>query len=403
MHEQGATVSAAAEGAEEYGGVAPRAPLLVERAALVRWLDGGLRGGRAGRLEAEYPLSMDPAKVGRHRVVYEAGRPRAHAMLHAVTLRARGCRLPLGLIGNVYTEPGARSRGLASACVEACIDEARRLELPIALLWSDREAFYRRLGFHECGLERYVAVDAAVVERAAAGAVPFEAKALTVREAAAHDFPMLERLYARKEVCVERAPGSLRRLARAPDTRIVCALSAGGPHAYAALGRGDDLAGVVHEWAGEPQGVLACLAELCGGDRRLLVLTGPGQSRLLERLRAGGAAEQCVPFARAKILDAERLWQRLGGTELELAKGCGQVRFAESGGGWSAALREADALRVLFGEPGAASTPAGSLKPADRAPLVLEAAGKGPLRGPARAELARLLPFPLHVWGFDSI
>ena len=369
----------------------PRAPTRNERDALLAWLDQGLREGRRGRLEAEYPLSLTPERRGDHRTIYAGAVPLAHAMLHEVTLRSRGARLRLGLIGLVYTAEPARGRGLARRCVASCLEELARRGVPLALLWSDRHDFYRRLGFERAGFEEQLRVDAVRCRRARRNGSAAPA-ALRVEPAASADFAALESIYRAKPVGGERPPGALARLAAAPDTELVVARRNGRPLAYAALGRGDDFGGVVHEWAAADGGdegaatdaLLACWESLCIRHGELAVLAGPLREPATERLHAVDAPRHAGCFALARILDPAGLWHALdlprhgvvlaGDADAPLLRGSrGELR-----------LTRAEALALLFGP----SLPLRLCAWLDRG---------------ERAALADHLPFPLYLWGFDSI
>jgi predicted N-acetyltransferase YhbS len=276
----------------------PRRVRAFERARVLAWLDEGLRRGERGRLAAEYPLSLSARDLGGHRVVFAGSRPLAHALLHAVVLRSGEQRLRAGLIGCVYTAPEARGRGLAQACIQACLDAARAQRCDVALLWSDLAGYYERLGFRPAGHERRIALTPECAQRAAGAAT----ETLSVGPPEARDFAQLERVYDAKPAGVVRGAGALARLARAPETLLLVARRAGVPIAYAACGRGDDLRGVVHEWAGEADGVLACFAQhaLRGA---VLVLASAHAEEAVERLVAAGAPVEHTALALARRLD----------------------------------------------------------------------------------------------------
>ena len=363
----------------------PRRITRAERPRLIAWLDHGLRRGIRGRLEAEYPLSLRPDRLEVHRAIYCGERPVAHAAFHEVRALGPAGEIPVGMIGLVYTEPALRGRGLASACVRACVSALRERGLPLALLWSDRKAFYHRLGFEPAGRERLLGVDSELCRRALQELDPGRAP-LGVEPVRPGDFEVLEALYAVKPLRARRAPGELALLAAAPQTQMVVARRGGRARAYAVLGRGDDFAGVVHEWAGSPSGVLSCLAALARGARGLAWLTGPAADPAVEALRTAGAREQHSPFALARILDAPALWQRVR----EKAPALDAIHLEEGPEGFRLecpqatwALSHRQALDLLLGET---------------LPGLLD----GLVEAERRA-LAACLPLPLYLWGFDSI
>jgi predicted N-acetyltransferase YhbS len=270
-----------------------------EHAALVAWLDDRLREGRRGRLRAEYPLTLHPRNFAAHRVARRGREVVAHAMSHVVQARTPA-RVTIGMIGLVFSDPAVRGRGLASQCVEACLADLASRRVPIVLLWSDKGAFYRRLGFSPVGFEVHFRIDAATCRRAL-DRLP-ERRGFRVDAARARDWQSLEQLHAAQPIRVDREAGSLRTLAGAPETRVVVARRGKQAHAYAALGRGDDFRNVVHEWAGEPAGVLRCLETLCG-DGELVWLRGPLPGAVDGALQAVGAPRGQDPFALGRLLD----------------------------------------------------------------------------------------------------
>ncbi len=265
------------------------------------WLDDGLRGGRRGRLEAEYPVSMRARDLRGHRAVFAEGRPVAHAMLHAVDAAFPGGGARLGLIGNVYTEPAFRGRGLGQACVAACVEAARQRGCDFALLWSDLLTYYAALGFRPGGRERRISLEPQTLARARASA-PVDLAVAPVGEA---DFAVLEALYARKPAHAVREPGALARLAAAPEVTLRVARRGGSPVAYAACGRGDDLRGVVHEWAGDADGVLACAEALRAEAGASLFLASGHAEAPAERLIAAGADVAQLPLGLLRPLGAD--------------------------------------------------------------------------------------------------
>lgn len=362
-----------------------RAAAREEHGPLLAWLDRGLRGGRLGRLEAEYgPLLAPDAPDAFSVIGVRHGRFVSHAFGRVVRVHAAGRSTRIGMIGLVFTEPDARGRGLAGACVDACAERLRERGATLAALWSDKRAFYGRLGFTAAGREWLYRVDA---ESCAAARRSTGAPAPEVSPPRAPDWTALEALYTARTGRAEREPGALARLASAPDCRVRVARAEGRPLAYAACGRGDDFRGVVHEWAGEPGGVLACLETLARESGPVHWLTGPVDEEPGPSLRAAGAHADPGALALVRPLDAQALWAELAASRPELA-GLGLApqgdRFAFVANGTTTTLDATDAVGLLLGPrlPGAALR---ALAPEQR-----------------RA-LRRVLPWPLFVWGFDSI
>lgn len=347
------------------------------RERLVAWLGAGLRRDEPGQLEREYPLSMGETRG--HRGIFEGDRPVAHAMLHPAQAVARDRCLGIGMIGNVYTEPARRGLGLASACIGACVEDARQLGLPLAILWSDAWDFYRRLGFLPAGRETQLTLDGPVLVRAWTSQT-----SISVGPPHPGDWSRLEELYARKPQHARRRPGDLERLAAAPATRLRVARIAGQIVGYAAAGRGDDFQGVVHEWAGEDDAVIACLHYLHGEAGVGTILCGPEEEPLTARLREAGAAAHTGCFGLIRLLDAGTLWSVIAPKDTDLV-------FSQEG----------ERVVIELGSARSMVAPEAALD------LLLGRGTEGPTGHtlPVRIQrrLAPILPWPLYLWGFDSI
>lgn len=352
-------------------------------ARLLDWLDAGLRSGRRGRLRAEFPTALAETCAGRHFVVRRNGRPAAHAFARLVEARVGDRGIPVGTLGLVYTDPVHRRQGLASRCVAAATDWLAGRGAEVAVLWSDRDAFYARLGYHRAGREILAAIDPAVLAlaRITLGGVD------AAGPAEAREFPALEALYDDHPWRVARAPGDLARLAGAPDCSLLVARREGRPVAYAAVGRGDDLPGVVHEWAGDVRGVITCLDGLVRHLGPLHLMAGPEPSELLRLLCACGAERHTGALGLLRVLRPADLLAPALAAEPELRgldAGGTAAGLALRDGPRAVELDPPETARLLFG-PG------------------LPERLHGGLEARRRAALARVLPLPLYFWGFDSI
>lgn len=275
------------------------------RAELIDWLDDGLRGGRRGRLEAEYPISLSVNAIDTHRVIYDGDRPLSHAMYQIVTARAP-TPVRVGLIGLVYTDEAARGHGLARRCIESCCKALEAEGAEIALLWSDKPDFYARLGFRPFGEETRWWVDVDLCRRARRTLESrSDSPELVLDTPQSEDWTELDELYGNKRFRVDRKPGALQMLAAAPQAICVVARCEGRVIGYAALGRGDDFVGVIHEWAGSPRAVLACFEGMCAEWGPLLVQAGPEPGALASALNLVGVRVAKDDFALARVLHSQ--------------------------------------------------------------------------------------------------
>ncbi|MCB9916272.1 MAG: GNAT family N-acetyltransferase [Planctomycetes bacterium] len=261
-----------------------------------------LRGGAP--LEAEYPLVFGADAAGSFVVAEEAGAAAAGCAVLVRELVLPGGRLRVGLIGSVCTDADRRGRGLASAVLLRAEAELAAAGCALALLWADDAEFYERRGYAEVGAERDYLLEPELASHLPACA--------GVRDASGGDLTRLHELYAGHTTRVERSAAESVALYTVPGMRVVVRERDGEVDAYACLGRGGDLHGVVHEWAGDAEGVLACVRALLEPrDEPLFLMAPVTASELSARLDALGAPSALGVLGMGKPLDGARLVDEL--------------------------------------------------------------------------------------------
>lgn len=380
-----------------------------ERTRVLAWLDAGLRDGRPGRIAEEFPL-LFRSNTSAVPILARApdGRPASFCMLWPVRFELAGGTLSAGLVSLVYTEQSARGRGLARAVIARAVAEANRLGLGLCLLWSELADFYSSQGFTRAGRETLVAFDGNTLSRARQSTIP-QPPAIAARRERPNppqairpdDWPALLTLRSRRSCRMSLPAEQWRALDSLPDLDGLVVRDGEHLRAFALRGRGDDFRGVVHEWGGDPEGVLACCArwlEQGANDDGLLLLAPTEHSEVSWRLRRAGARVIVGPLAWFRIASPAVFLAELAaqtpGSIARIAKGFsspgpdGQAR-CELTLGESAAdvLSEEELIALAF-------------SPAD-----------DPTAARARARLAdspfasrlEALPLPFFVWGLESI
>ncbi len=217
--------------------------------------DAGLRGfldvefdGRPGLIE-EFPLLVGPSNRHRCLVIREGPEIVAHAAWRPLILRSRAGSIPAAGIGLVTTRGDRRDRGLASLAVDACLREAETAGVWMAILFAPARSIYARLGFVPAGRERITRVHPR--REVTPGRAPVRG--------GPKDAYRLRPLLDRHPVGVERTAEEFESLLGVPDTTLHLLEEGDDPVAYCVAGRGRDLQGVIHEWAGDPEPVARLL------------------------------------------------------------------------------------------------------------------------------------------------
>jgi GNAT superfamily N-acetyltransferase len=210
-------------------------------------MERSLPGGAA--VADDYPLVFGPGDAGGVLTLDEDGATRSACAVLERELVGPGVRIKAGLIGSVATDPDHRGRGLATRLLADAEEELRARGCAIGLLWAEDDSFYLARGWRPAGWERDWCLDNRGREL-----LP---EAIGVREATAADADALHALYRTHEARSERTLEEARTLLACPGMTTLVLEREGAPVAYACLGRGVDFPGVVHEWGGDAESVLA--------------------------------------------------------------------------------------------------------------------------------------------------
>jgi N-acetylglutamate synthase-like GNAT family acetyltransferase len=344
-------------------------------------MESVLRQG--GELAADYPLVFGAQKRGKIVAVNEADRVLSACALLEQELVQPGGRVRIGMIGSVATAPDARGRGLASAVLERAEKELRVSGCLLSLLWADSPEFYTRRGYSAIGAERDFVLEIELADR-----LPVTCE---TRAASESDHGRLHELYSSQELRVERLRSESAQLYQAPGMKVLVAEAGGRVIGYVCLGRGADLAGVVHEWAGSPEGVLNCLGSLLRACRNSaesgpLFLMSPGRSTPVSAALEGlGARSAMGSLGMGKLLnpgEAAATVARAADRPIDWSWGPGGECVLRAGTR-SMELTSEDLISALFPARGERS--------------IIEAIENG-----LEASLESL-PCKAFLWGLDSI
>ncbi len=206
-------------------------------------------------LAGEYPLVFDPTFSGSL-----VGLEHENEVVSACAVLPRdlvlnGWLMRVGLIGSVATHPDHRGQGYAGQLLERAEHVLFHQGAVLSLLWADDAKFYEKKGYVPIGVE----IDYKI-EMQDAAKLP---EALGVRFMQSRDLAEVHALYVRHSHRADRTLAETMALLQGPGiTAIVREDEAGAIVSYIVMGRGHDLQGMVHEWGGDTQSVLACVRGL---------------------------------------------------------------------------------------------------------------------------------------------
>lgn len=349
------------------------------------------------RISRDFPLLFAPENISHLHVYTESDASGgekivSHAGSFHTVMRTDGLEVSVGGIGGVSTLEAYQGRGLARELVEACCKDLTAQDAVLAFLWTGHHDFYRKQGFELVARQWIISVDSGFISAikqylapSVATGTQFECRELKDSERE-KIFPEAFAKLAYYPLGIKRSYKQFCALLSSKGCRMYGAFSGGKLKAYLLEGKGKDLGGYIHEWAGDDRALLTLLCHALEETRQgLKILTPqftPEEVSWIYMLDQVGAPMQAAYMAMVKILHFPALQallvKRVGMMGLDSTKF--HVARAADGYqiGWEensiSGLTEHEFLRFIFGpEP------------------------------PEHAVLAAVFPLRLWWWGMDSV
>lgn len=269
-------------------------------------LQESLRPGDAPfAIEDEYPLVLAEAQAAFSYCLSREDRIVAHANLFPRQLSTEtGCH-PIGLIGNVATDAAYRGQGIMQDLLGRLVQQATQQGLEALVLWSDLKKFYQKRGFTSHGREWRFFFEGGNFRPARPPTSALE------HVPASRMSPELTRrlLELRHPVSasLDRSAQEFVTLLQIPATDLFLWRGGDTVEGFLVLGRGYDMAGVVHEWGvPDPSFLLEGLFHLRQWLQvpQLILLTPDHlDSNWHEALQNNAAQAEAHPMALARALN----------------------------------------------------------------------------------------------------
>ena len=358
------------------------------------------------RVDRDFPLFFAPDNADHLWVAREnnteEGKILSHAGSFFTHLYIDGIRVPVGGIGGVSTLPEAQGKGCARRLVQQCEDDLSAQGAALAFLWSGEHEFFRQQGYELVGRQWSIPVTRErinILQQAAAERTAQQQQELadielsTDRKLVQQQGLALQQQYPLR---VDRSKDQHQTLLASEGANVYSAKRNGELLAYLVVGKGVDLPGHVHEWAGNEAALLLLLAHALEAENSDLVVLAPQftpeEAHFIYTLEDLGLQTQPGYMALVKILDYRAVRSLVVERAHALAMEASFMRAEkmEDGTfcvGWATdpdhRLTEHELSRVLFGP----DPPSSQLT----------------LSTTAKNALDTLLPLRLWWWGMDSV
>ena len=202
------------------------------------------------KIDDEYPIVLDRKNSSMSHCITSDGRIVGHANLWKRSLLLEGKKTDkkIGLIGNVATDPRYRGQGVMKKLFNELYKIANSSNLHALILWSDLYQFYQNLGFRSLGKERRFTLSLkklkafSEIDGICELADPQQLSPLLLKD--------LINLRPKLDLTLDRSASEFKTLLSIPETHLFISYKNKLPTAYAIVGKGFDMIGVIHEWGG---------------------------------------------------------------------------------------------------------------------------------------------------------
>jgi len=293
----------------------------------------------------------------------------------------------VGIIGSVCTDPKARGKGLAASIMKSILEEATEQSCDLAILWTDINSFYQKLGFIDGGREVLVKFPEGPLNNNVRGETDE-----VHTQASNLDPKVLLGLFNKHQLRSIRTPNEIQKLLKIPESTLWTSWNKSKTQlkAYAVVGKGADFKNFIHEWGGEVSSLLPLFSTIKKNlGLHLNLITPPDCHNLISSLVKMGCSTKENPLAMIKIVSPVEFCRKI--TKGARALGLSNFVFEYKEQGFVFGIqgetykteRGSDIVQLVFGP---------------RRPKEIF-----PFSQAALDVFEQIFPIPFWVWGWDSI
>lgn len=360
----------------------PRSPSPSELPQVLDFLNRSLREQSSWSIAAEYPTALSHHNLHNMRIIADQGMVLSHAVLKPLIIKSPHLVYKVGAIGSVVTDSGHRGQGLSTQVIEDCLRSAQEQSCDIAILWTDKFDFYRRMGFELAGSEISIVIEEEL--NILSQGLRFSTDPRVAPDA-------IYRLYSTHSVSSVRTVEETRKFLSIPQTKIYTAWEENGQlAAYAIEGKGIDLNGYIHEWGGKVSKLMALFSFIRTQKAQPYTIICPRHSQnLLNEMQKHPVTVNYGFLGMIKLLNFDQLAAKIkrafraeGIADIVLEKHPQHFVFGV-GADLFTMQNEGDMVRFLFG--------------------YVDYRDLGLFKEETVQKLEKILPLKMWVWGWDSI
>ncbi len=359
------------------------------------------------KISRDFPLFFSEKNAEHLYAIFEdtgTGRELAsHAGTIQSNLFSESDSIRVGGIGGVTTVDEYQGKGYAKSVIESCLDDLKQGGCDLAFLWSGEHDFFRKFGFELVGAQWSIAVPPdsgskieAELQKQFAENEQADFGKIEVLEGARHVYEEGLKLYTSHSLRLERDEAEFKALVSSGGCRVLSAHLKGELIAYGVFGKGIDLSGHLHEWAGSELGLIAILKSLTDLETDPITVLAPQftprEAPFIYFLEGAGFDCSLGYMSMVKVLDFNKLRQVVVKRINRLAMKSSFLRMEEMEDGtytlgWATgpgiSMTESEFLQFIFGPR----------LPSEQVALPADSA----------AALDALFPIRLWWWGLDSV
>ena len=227
------------------------------------------------KIDRDFPVFFSPENLPHLWVAEEDSKIIAHSGAYLSSLRVEGEELPVGGIGGVYSEEEHRGKHAPSLLIEKCCEDLKSRGAALAFLWTGEHSYFRRQHFELVGRQWMINIFLEDAKRLVDEIGDSPAIGEVRDSVGAEFFQKSLELFSKFPLGTARSLDVHAKLLGSTGCRVFSLWQGLDLRAYLVIGKGFDLQGYVHEWAGDEKSLHVLLAHASNVLQKDLIVLSP--------------------------------------------------------------------------------------------------------------------------------